>query len=228
MEKMPFQPEMTRAETMASPATHTAAIPFTLPRTTTSNWRQGLPILSSSGVTLRELRPEDATSLVGMLSSEEVARFVSPPPTTLEGFQRFIDWATREREAGNYICFAVVPEGMSAAVGLFQVRSLESGFGAAEWGFAIGSAFWGRGIFAEGAKLVLDFSFDVVGVHRLEARASIGNGRGNGALRKIGAVQEGILRRSFLRKGQYHDQMMWSILSEDWTAQRLSHKPRVH
>ena len=66
----------------------------------------------------------------------------------------------------------------------------------------MGSEFWGTGMFAEGARLVLDFAFDVIGVHRLEARAAVANGRGNGALRKIGAVQEGLLRRSFLRNGQ--------------------------
>ena len=35
---------------------------------------------------------------------------------------------------------------------------------------------------------------DVVGTQRFEARAAVANGRGNGALRKIGAVQEGVLR----------------------------------
>ena len=53
------------------------------------------------------------------------------------------------------------------------------------------------GVFMEGAELIVDFAFDTVGVHRLEARATVRNGRGNGALRKIGAVQEGLLRKSF-------------------------------
>jgi RimJ/RimL family protein N-acetyltransferase len=44
----------------------------------------------------------------------------------------------------------------------------------------------------------------------------VANGRGNGALRKLGAVQEGVLRRSFLKNGQFLDQMLWSILSEEW------------
>ncbi len=230
MEKMPFQPEMARATTLATPATTTSA-PATwgeAPAITSSNWRQGLPVLSATGVTLRELRVEDAATLFSMLSSDEAARFISPPPTTIEGFQRFIEWAIREREGGGYVCFAVVPDGMTSAVGLFQVRSLEPGFGTAEWGFAIGSAFWGTGAFVGGAKLVLEFVFDTLGVHRLEARASVVNGRGNGALRKIGAVQEGILRRAFLRNGEYHDQVMWSLLSDDWRAQRVERRPQVH
>ena len=217
MEKMPFQPELTRTTTMVSATTTTTSTTVT-----TSDWKAGLPLLAGTGFTLRELRLDDAASLLAMLTTDEVARFISPPPTTVEGFERFILWARRERQAGNYACFAVVPAGLTTAVGIFQIRSLEPGCATAEWGFALGSAFWGTGVFLEGARLVLDFAFDVIGARRLEARAAVANGRGNGALRKVGAVQEGVLRRSFLRHGQYHDQVLWGILAEDWRMQRLS------
>src|SRR5262245_64654609 len=77
-------------------------------QTTTSDWKQALPVLTGSMVTLRELRLTDAPALLSMLSTQEVARFISPPPTTVEGFERFIAWTHRERAAGNYACFAVV------------------------------------------------------------------------------------------------------------------------
>lgn len=182
-----------------------------------SDWKQRLPVLQGHGITLRELRPSDAPAL---LSTEEVTRFISPPPTTIEGFERFIAWTVREREAGRYVCFAVVPDGYDTAVGLFQVRQLDPTFGTAEWGFAIGSPFWGTGLFTSGAELVIEFAFEVIGVHRLEARAAVQNGRGNGALRKIGALQEGILRQSFLHGGKYLDQALWAILREDWTRSK--------
>jgi ribosomal-protein-alanine N-acetyltransferase len=179
-------------------------------------------------VTLRELRLSDAPSLLAMLSTEEVARFISPPPTTVDGFERFIAWTHRERAAGNYLCFGVVPHGMDTAIGIFQLRQLEPGFGTAEWGFAIGSEFWGTGGFIDGAKMIVDFAFDVVGTHRLEARAAVANGRGNGALRKVGALQEGILRKSFLRNGEYLDQTLWTSLDEDWRRMKTVPSPRVH
>jgi RimJ/RimL family protein N-acetyltransferase len=185
------------------------------PEAVSTDWRRQLPVLTGEGITLRELRMSDAPALLALLTSEEVTRFISPPPTTLEGFQKFIDWTLREREAGRYVCFAVVPKGYETAVGLFQVRQLDPGFGTAEWGFAIGSAFWGSGLFSQGATLVVDFAFDVIGVHRLEARAAVQNGRGNGALRKMGAVREGILRKSFLRGGKHLDQALWAILDQD-------------
>ena len=217
MEKMPYQPHLDPTP-MSMPSVDYAV---------TTDWRAGLPLLTGSVATLRELRLTDAPSLFAMLSSEEVSRFISPPPTTVEGFERFIAWTHRQRAAGQYVCFAVVPHGSDTAVGLFQVRSLEPGFGTAEWGFAIGSAYWGCGMFLDGAKLVLDFAFDVIGVHRLEARAAVRNGRGNGALRKLGAVQEGVLRRSFLRNGEYLDQALWSVLEEDWRQAKAIWGPDV-
>lgn len=192
-----------------------------------TDWRHSLPVLTGGGIRLRELEIGDAAALLAMLTTDEVSRFISPPPTTVEAFERFIEWTQRQRAAGHYICFAVVPERMTTPIGLFQVRTLVPDFTTAEWGFALASAFWGTGAFIEGARLVIDFSFDVIGVNRLEARAAVENGRGNGALRKIGAVRECVLTRSFLRNGRYHDQALWSILHEDWRYAKAVWGPRV-
>jgi len=218
MEKITYLPDLHRAPRLAPPPPAT---------TVSSDWRERVPVLTGSKVTLRELEIEDAPSLFAMLTTEEVSRFISPPPTTVEGFERFITWAQRERALGRYICFAVVPHGMNTAIGLFQLRQIEAGFASGEWGFAIGSAFWGTGMFADGARLVVEYAVETIGVHRLEARAAVINGRGNGALRKIGAVQEGILRRSFIKNGQQLDQVLWSILAEDWRQAKAACSSKV-
>jgi RimJ/RimL family protein N-acetyltransferase len=216
MEKMPYRVEL-----------DTQAIQQPVAPVITSDWRSGLPTLTGAMVTLRELRLSDAASLFAMLTTEEVARFISPPPSTVEGFTNFIAWTLRQRAAGAYACFAVTLKGYDTAIGIFQVREVEAGFETAEWGFAIGSAFWGTGAFQDGAELVLAFAFGTIGVHRMEARAAVLNGRGNGALLKIGAVQEGILRKSFLRNGAYLDQVLYSIVEDDWCMSREPRRP-VH
>lgn len=220
MEKMPF--ESYKHELRKRVRTNSAT-------TVSSDWRDRLPVLAGALITLRDLELSDAPALLAMLSTEEVARFISPPPTTVDGFERFIAWTHLQRRQGEYVCFAVVPHGMTTAVGIFQIRKLEPDFATAEWGFAIGSAYWGSGTFMDAGQLVVDFAFDVLQIHRLEARAAIANGRGNGALRKIGAVQEGVLRRSFFRNGVYHDQVLWSILAADWReGHDAAHSVRVH
>jgi RimJ/RimL family protein N-acetyltransferase len=192
-----------------------------------SDWRAALPVLTGPRVTLRDLRLADASSLLRLLTTEEVTRFISPPPTTVEGFERFIVWANAQRTAGNYMCFAVVPRGGETAIGIIQVRQLEPGFQTAEWGFALAQPFWGIGLFVEAAQLVLAFTFDTVGVHRLEARAAVVNGRGNGALQKLGARREAVLRKSFSRHGRALDQALWCILDEEWRQPKAIWRPRV-
>ena len=181
-----------------------------------ADWTTGLPVLKGRKLMLRELVKTDALSLLSMLSTDEVAKFISPPPTTPQGFEKFVAWAQRERRAGNQFTFGMVPEGCDHAIGLVQVRAVAPRFSVAEWGFAVGSPFWGTGMFLAGASMALDFAFQQTAVNRLEARAVVQNTRGNGALRKLGAVQEGVLRGSLLKDGRYLDQIMWSILSQDW------------
>jgi RimJ/RimL family protein N-acetyltransferase len=214
MENMPFRPGMEIVP---------AARPVGVQKT---DWQRRLPVLCGTTVVLRELRTSDAPSLFALLTTEEVARFISPPPSTVEGFERFIAWTLQQRAAGEFVCFAVTLN--DTAIGIFQLRQLEPRFMTAEWGFALGSEFWGSGIFKESASLFLKFAFDTVGVHRLEARASVKNGRGNGALRKMGAVQEGVLRKSFSRHAEWHDQVLWAILEEDWRERSVLWTGPVH
>jgi RimJ/RimL family protein N-acetyltransferase len=190
-----------------------------------ADWTAGLPVLKGRRIMLRELVKSDALSLLSMLSSEEVAKFISPPPTTPQGFEKFITWAHRERQAGNQFTFGMVPEGCDHAVGLVQVRAIAPRFSVAEWGFAVGSPFWGTGLFLASARMALDFAFQRTAVNRLEARAVVQNGRGNSALRKLGAVQEGVLRGSLLKDGKYLDQIMWSIVSQDWFQAKTAWSP---
>jgi ribosomal-protein-alanine N-acetyltransferase len=191
-------------------------------------WRELSPVLRGRGLVLREPRLSDAATLFTSLSSEEVGRFITMPPTTIDGYERFILWTQEQRVAGEAVCFAVVPPGAEGPVGLFQIRRVEHDFSVAEWGFILGSAFWGNGTFFAAAPLVIDYAFEVLGVHRLEARAAVLNGRGNNALRKLGAVQEALLRKSLDRSGDYLDQVLWSIVADDWRSLRPVTDLRVH
>ena len=230
MERMPYQAELdTRDVRVQSDVRfHPSVMPPA--QTVSTDWRDSLPLLAGSTVTLRELRASDAPSLFALLTTEEVSRFISPPPSTVDGFEKFIAWTLRQRAAGTYACFAVTVSGFDTAIGIFQIRGTESGLGTAEWGFAIGSEFWGTGVFQEGAALVVDFAFETMGVHRLEARAAVKNGRGNGALQKLGAVQECRLRKSFQKNGEYIDQILYAMLDTDWRGSRsiAAASVRVH
>jgi RimJ/RimL family protein N-acetyltransferase len=190
------------------------------------NWRTVPPDLRAPGVTLREVEPADAHALLTLLSAAEVARVIWPPPGSAAELAARIDAARVDRLEGRGVCLSVVPEPHDLPVGLFRVREIESGFGSAEWEFVLSPEHWGHGLFFRVAPLVVDFVFDVLGAERLEARTALTNGRSQGALRKLGAVREAVLRRSRHRPDRVEDQTLWAILAVDW--QRRTGRRAVH
>jgi RimJ/RimL family protein N-acetyltransferase len=183
-------------------------------------WQHQLPVLTAADHTVRQLRPNDAAPLLAMLTSDDVTKHISPPPRTLEGFERFVAWSLGEQAAGSSICYGIVPHGYECAVGIIQVRAIQPDFSTAEWGFALGCGFWGTGVFHPCAIAVVNFAIETMGVRRLEARAAAANARGNGALCKLGASPEGVLRDAFVKGGRCHDQLLWAILESEWREAR--------
>ena len=181
----------------------------------THPWVEGVPLLVGDVVRVREIAWADAPALFELLSDRVVAAHMSAPPPSVAAFAGFIAWARQQRANGESVCFAIVPHGAESAVGIIQVRALEPTFFTAEWGFAIGHMFWGTGAFVDAALLVARFAFETMGVHRLEARATVDNGRGNGALQKIGARPEGELKNAFRRQFRRDRQFLWSLAAED-------------
>lgn len=192
------------------------------------DWRRALPTLVSRVVTLRELAGGDLGPLIQLLSIADAARFGGDEPNAEVAAQQLIDRAARDRADGLAFTYAITIGATRAFVGLVQVRQLDPAFEGAECDCAIVPSSRGTGIFLEAARLAGSFAFGAVGAHRLEARVLLQNGRGNGAMRKLGAVQEGVLRRSVRRGGEYVDQVLWSMLKDDWGDHWVSIAPRVH
>ncbi len=203
METMPYRPETEAVVVTAALALESSG----------AAWRAGLPVLRTTGLTLRELRVSDAPALWAFLTSEDVTRFISPPPATIEGFEQFIAWTHAKRAAGQYVGIGIVPDGYDVPVGLFQIQIRPGQQG--EWGFALGCRFWGSGLFLEAATAVRDFAFDQMGLECLGARAAVGNRRGNAALRKLGAVRNHLIPNGLMRHGRLLDQYLWTVTPAD-------------
>jgi len=191
------------------------------------DWRHELPTLSTRMVSLREPTAADLGPLGDLLSGPDASRFGLNEPTRI-GVQALIARASSDRAAGRAFTYVVELAASGETVGLFQVRSMDPTFEIAECECTMAPRVRGTGAFLEAARLVGALAFGPIGANRLEARVTAQNGRACGALRKLGAVQEGILRRSVRRGGRYQDQSLWSILRDDWGSRPAAMPSRVH
>jgi ribosomal-protein-alanine N-acetyltransferase len=219
MEMMPFN------NVVATPSQPMIVADTTL-HTASAEWQAFVPLLMNRTTRLRELQVSDAPYLLALLATEEVKRFISPPPTTVEAFEQFIRWAHRKRAEGSYVCFGIVPAGFDHAVGIFQIQCKPGQI--PEWGFAMGSNFWGTGLFVEGAEAVLDFAFGEMGLNTVGARAATENLRGNGALQKLGAVRRGVINEGLILGERTYDQYYWTISADARPRKKIVWDPSTH
>lgn len=80
----------------------------------------------------------------------------------------------------------------------------------AEMGYWLGAPFWGHGYMTEAARAVTAFAHGELGVNRLEAGVFDGNDASMSVLRKVGFVEEGVLRQRFWKNGRFVDERMFA------------------
>lgn len=79
-----------------------------------------------------------------------------------------------------------------------------------------GPRFYGRGLGTEASRLVLDYAFGVVGVHRVELQVYDFNPRARHVYEKLGFVHEGTMRDALRWDGQWIDCHLMAMLDRDW------------
>jgi ribosomal-protein-alanine N-acetyltransferase len=188
-------------------------------------WTDGLPPLRGDLITLREVAASDVYPLFTLFSDPAVTAHMAPPPPTLAKFAGFVAWSLQERQQGHGLCFAIVPDEMTAAVGILQVRSLYPASPSAEWGFVLSSHFWSTGVFFDAASLLVEFAFTTVRVERLEARIALRNRRAHAAVQKLGARPESTLASASEQGIPRDPELVWTLRESEW--RNSAYDPRV-
>ena len=180
-------------------------------------WTERVPPLRGDLMALREISASDVYTLFTLFSDSAVTQYMAPPPPTLAKFAGFVAWSHQEREQGRGLCFGIVPDGMTAAVGILQVRTLDPTLSSAEWGFVLSAHFWSTGVFFDAANVFVEFAFTTMHVDRLEARI---------ALREAGASKYETkeenrknLRRTKARERRGATEDRWSARHDETRAE---------
>jgi len=179
-------------------------------------WTDGVPALHGDLTTLREVAVTDVYTLFTLFSDPAVTAYMAPPPPTLAKFAGFVEWSHHERAHGRGVCFAIVPDGMSAGVGILQVRCQDSTSSDAEWGFVLSAHFWSTGVFPDAANALVEFAFTTMHVKRLEARIALRNRRAQAAVQKLGARFESTLATSSPDGIPRDPESVWTLREHDW------------
>jgi len=179
-------------------------------------WIDRVPPLHGDLTTLREVAASDVYTLFTLFSDPSVTAYMAPPPPTLARFAGFVEWSHQQRAQGRGVCFGIVPDGMTTAVGILQVRGLDSTSSEAEWGFVLSAHFWSTGVFSDAASVLVEFAFTTLRVTGLEARIAQRNRRAQGAMQKLGARFVSTLADSSPVGIARDPESVWALQEHDW------------
>jgi RimJ/RimL family protein N-acetyltransferase len=191
-------------------------------------WTDRVPPLHGDLTTLREVAASDVHTLFTLFSNPAVTAYMAPPPPTLAKFAGFVEWSRQERAQGRGVCFGIIPDGMRAAVGILQVRWLDSTASDAEWGFVLSAHFWSTGVFPDAANALVEFAFTTMHVKRLEARVALRNQRAHAAVQKLGARFESTLTSSSPQGIPRDPESVWSLREDDWRNRARDPRQSAH
>ncbi len=147
-----------------------------------------------------------------------VWRYLAAWPHTLEEMQSVIEGALQLQHSGRELPFAVIDVARNRAIGstryeeiLPRHRSLEIGW---TW---YGVPWQGTACNAQCKFMLLRHAFESLGAVRVQLKADTRNERSRRAIERIGAVFEGVLRKSrILPDGYVRDSAYYSVIAEEW------------
>lgn len=151
---------------------------------------------------------------------------------TRDQLTEYVADAIRAAEIGEAIPFAIVLNDTGQAIGSTRYGNIDRGNRRLEIGWTwIGRAWWRTGVNTECKLLLLQHAFEVLGCARVELRTDTLNRRSRAAILRIGATEEGSLRKHILTEsGRWRDTVCYSILDDEWpdVKQRLEAMQAEH
>ncbi len=177
------------------------------------------PVLEGRRVLLRLPTMADAQDLFTYARDPQVARYVMwDAHTRLKDSKDALRGMIASNRRGMPTTFALVLKAEGRMVGTVGFQGMDPDNLRAEVGYSLARRLWGHGLTAEALALLVRYSFDTLGLERLEARHDSRNPASGRVLEKAGFRREGVQRRSLLVKGQRVDMIWYAILREDSTS----------
>lgn len=169
-------------------------------------------------VRLEPLTLEHAAGLLAVGAEEAIWRFFSvAEPSNLAEATRWIEIRLADQVAGQRIPCAVISlaDGkFSGSTGYAAINRQHHTIEIASW---YGLDYQRTGVNTECKFLLLRYAFEELGAIRVGMNVDVTNTRSRRAVERIGAVQEGIIRKQRIRRdGSHRDTVIFGIVDDDW------------
>jgi RimJ/RimL family protein N-acetyltransferase len=181
-------------------------------------------ILENNRARLEPLEEKHFELLLPIAMQASLWKFTSAKINSPSDFRKYFDTAMSEKEKGSSIPFAIFDKETEKYAGCTRFGNISEEHKRLEIGWTWYAEEAQRTGLNRACKfLLLSYCFETLDLNRVELKTSMLNERSQTAMKKIGAVQEGILRRHMINEdGTVRDSVFFSFIKEEWPSTKES------
>ncbi len=172
------------------------------------------PELKTDRLLLRRIKATDAPEIFFLRSNKEVLQFIGKEPAANEEVAKeFIENINLDIDANQAIMWGIaLNENPAILIGNICYWRLQAQHHRAEIGYTLHPGYWRKGMMKEAILKVLEYGFEQMKLHSIEARTSSGNLASAAVLEATGFVKEGYLKEEFCYRDKFYDTVIFSRL----------------
>ena len=185
--------------------------------------------LAGAHVRLEPLAAGHAPALLRVALDPELWRWTTTQVRSAAELDAYVAAALRARDAGTALPFATIDLASGRAVGSTRFANADAANRRVEIGWTwVGRAWQRTAVNSEAKLLMLAHAFERLGCIRVELKTDALNAASRAAIRRLGAAEEGVLRRHMITStGRVRDTVYYSVLAEEWPAVRAALAARI-
>ena len=172
------------------------------------------PELKTERLLLRRITKDDAAEIFFLRSDDAVMKHIGrEPAATIEEAEDFISQINHGIDANEIIMWAITllddPGQLIGTICFWQIRKEHY---RAETGFVLHPFHWRKGIMKEALRRVIQYGFDVMKLHSIDAQVNVGNLASAGVLESVGFAREAYFKEDYFFRGKFYDTAVYSRL----------------
>ncbi|MBQ9152101.1 MAG: GNAT family N-acetyltransferase [Clostridia bacterium] len=176
-----------------------------------------IPTLETDRLTLRGMRVSDAPDMYEYARRPSVTEYLTwEPHASVEETRQYLTYVGQRYRTGDFYDWSVVDKESGHMIGTCGFTSFNCPADSAEIGYVLNPAYQGRGLGTEAVRRVLEFGFEELNLHRIEAHFIQGNDASRRLMERVGMTFEGFARESMKIKGKYRTIGTCAILRSEY------------